>query len=366
MPSEQFYQLALTLVPQIGDVQAKILVDRFGSAAAVFKAPLQALEKVEGIGTIRATSLKKFNEFDAVEKELKFLEQYKILMLFLNDKNYPRRLLNCYDAPTLLFFKGNADFNTSRVLAIVGTRSNTDYGKRFTEQLVADLAAENVLIVSGLAYGIDAYAHKAALKNGLPTVGVVGHGLDQMYPPDHGSLAKEMMKNGGILSEFFSGTQPDKHNFPLRNRIVAGLSDATVVVETLIEGGSMITAKLADAYNRDVFAVPGRTIDKKSSGTNHLIQNNKAILLNNAAELLQVMGWDDKAKVKSQKQKELFIELTDEERKVMEILKEKETTGIDELNIRSGLSSSTVAAALLQLEMNHVVVALPGKQFRLL
>ena len=365
MPSELEYQLALTLVPNIGDVQAKLMVDVFGSASGVFKAPRAMLERVEGIGPARAAALKSFDDFDTVESELKFIEKFGIQTLFLTDSRYPWRLLNCYDPPALLFFKGNVDFNVPKVVAIVGTRSNTDYGRQFTEDLVAGLAAHRVLVISGLAYGIDAFAHKAAIRNGLSTVGVVGHGIDKMYPPGHSSLARDMIQNGGILSEFFSGTLPDKHHFPLRNRVVAGLSDATVVVETLVEGGSMITAKLADSYNLDVFAVPGRTTDPKSSGTNYLIQNNKAILLNNAAELLQVMGWEEKAKGNSPHQKALFIELSEEERKVLAILEEKETTALDEINIRSGLSSSTIAAALLNLEMNHVVASLPGKQFRL-
>jgi DNA processing protein len=275
-------------------------------------------------------------------------------------------LLNCYDSPTLLFYKGTADLNASKVVAIVGTRSNTDYGKHFTDDLIAELSSQQVLIISGLAIGIDAYAHKAALKNNLPTVGVVGHGLDKIYPSVNKGLARDMaLQNGGILSEFFSGTLPDKHNFPLRNRIVAGMSDATIVVETLISGGSMITAKLADAYNRDVFAVPGRTTDTKSKGCNYLIKNNKAILLTDAGQLLDIMGWQEKKK-KVKKQKELFIELTAEERQVVDILKQKESVHIDEINISSGLSSSAVAAAILNLELQSVIGSMPGKMYKLL
>jgi DNA processing protein len=201
----------------------------------------------------------------------------------------------------------------------------------------------------------------------LPTVGVVGHGLDKVYPSENTSLAKDMVKQGGgIVSEFFSGTKPDKHNFPLRNRIVAGLSDATVVVETNIKGGSMITAKLADAYNRDVFTVPGRTIDKASSGCNHLIKYNKAVLLTDAEELLDVLGWKEKSKEKLRQQKELFIELTAEEKRIVQLLQEKEMVSIDEINLKSGLSSSTAAAAILNLELQNVVSSLPGKVYKLL
>jgi len=224
-----------------------------------------------------------------------------------------------------------------------------------------------MIIISGLAHGIDAIAHKAAVKNGLPTVGVVGHGLDKVYPSENTGLAKEMIKDGGgMLSEFFSGTKPDKHNFPLRNRIVAGLSDATVVVETNIKGGSMITAKLADAYNRDVFAVPGRSIDKASSGCNHLIKYNKAILLTDADELLEVLGWKEKKKEKVKQQKELFIELSVEEKQIIQLLQEKEMVHIDQINLQSGLTSSAAAAAILNLELQNVIASLPGKMYKLL
>jgi DNA processing protein len=366
MDSELLYQLALTLVPNIGDVQAKILINHFGNASSIFQAKKLLLEKIEGIGEVRARSIKDFNDFYLAEEELKFIEKYKVKTLFLTDDDYPKRLLNCYDSPTLLFYRGSANLNASKIVAIVGTRSNTEYGKQFTEKLVKDLSEQDILIISGLAHGIDAIAHKAALKNGLPTVGVVGHGLDKVYPYENTGLAKDMVKDGGgILSEFFSGTKPDKHNFPLRNRIVAGLSDATVVVETNIKGGSMITAKLADAYNRDVFAVPGRTTDKVSSGCNHLIKFNKAILLTDADELLDVLGWKEKKKEKA-KQKELFIELSAEEKQIVQLLQEKETVHIDEINLKSGLSSSAAAAAILNLELQNVIASLPGKMYKLL
>lgn len=366
MNSELLYQLALTLVPNVGDVHAKVLVQHYGSAKAIFSAKKADLEKIEGIGAVTANGIKKFNEFDIAEREIAFIEKYKIKPLFLNDAGYPQRLLHCYDSPILLFYKGTADLNASKIVCIVGTRSSTDYGKAFTEKLVADLSARNILIASGLAFGIDACAHKAALKNGLPTVGVVGHGLDTIYPAEHAGLAKDMLKgDGGLLSEFFSKTKPDKHNFPLRNRVVAGLSDALVVVETAIKGGSMITAKLADAYNRDVFAVPGRTVDKNSTGCNYLVKNNKAVLLTDADQLVEVMGWTEK-KAKPKMQRELFIELSPDERQMVDLLQGKELMHIDEINIVSGLSSSAVAAAILSLELQGIVSCLPGKRYKLI
>ena len=365
MQNERLYQLALTLVPNIGDVHAKTLVQQFGDASSIFKAKQSTLEKLEGIGEVRAHCIKHFADFHLAETELSFLEKYKITPLFLTDESYPQRLLNCYDSPTLLFYKGGANLNAAKIISIVGTRNNTDYGKAFTERLVQELAEQNVTIISGLAFGIDAIAHKAAVKTNLPTVGVVGHGLSKIYPSQHAALAKEMITaGGGVLTEFFHDIKPDKHNFPLRNRIVAGISDATIVIETAVKGGSMITAKLADGYNRDVFATPGRTTDKMSAGCNHLIKYNKAILLTDAAELLDVLGWKEK-KTTPKKQRELFIELSPEETMVYQLLQAKDAAHIDEINAGSGLSSSTVAAAILNLELQGIVFSQPGKMYKL-
>lgn len=366
MPSELLYQLALTQVPNIGCVHAKILSLHFGSAESVFKSNKFSLEKIEGIGEIRAGSIKAFKDFQEAEDEIVFIEKYKIKPLFITDRQYPQRLLNCYDPPTMLFYKGNTDLNASRIVGIVGTRTNTEYGKQFTEKFVKDIASSNVLVISGLAFGIDAIAHKAALKNKLPTIGVLGHGLDTIYPPENSGLAKDMIKHGGILTEFHSKTKPDKHNFPSRNRVVAGLCDATIVVETGIKGGSMITAEMANSYNRDVFAVPGRNTDQKSGGCNNLIRNNKAILLTDAQQFLEIMGWDNATIHSKKNQKELFIELSEEEKMITNLLQEKENVSIDELVLKSACSSSAVAAAILNLELKNVIQSLPGKMYRLL
>lgn len=367
MSPQLYYQLALTMIPNIGPVQAKILLQHC-NVEEVFHAKKTYLEKIEGIGTIRAASIAGFTGFDEAEEEIKFIEKYNIRTLFLTDEHYPKRLLNCYDSPTLLFYKGDAELNAPKVIAIIGTRSHTDYAKQVTEKLVKDLSAQNILVVSGLAFGVDAIAHKAAVKNGLSTVGVMAHGLDQVYPYEHTSLARDMIKHkGGILTEFKSKTNPDKHNFPSRNRIVAGMSDATIVIETGIRGGSMITAELANGYNKDVFAVPGKITDTKSSGCNYLIRNNRAVLLTDAEELIQVMQWQENAESRKQKrsQRELFIELTAAEKIVVAILSEKETVHIDEINAKSGLSSSAVAAAMLNLELQGAIASRPGKMYRL-
>ena len=367
MTIDLLYQLALTEVPHIGPVHAKILIQELGTAQNIFTARKQHLEKMEGIGEVRAKSIKAFTDFSAAEKEIRFMEKYKITPLFITDKAYPQRLLNCYDSPTLLFYKGEGDLNVSKIISVVGTRSHSDYGKKMTEELVKDLAGQSITIVSGLAFGIDALAHKAANKYSLPTIGVMAHGLNQVYPAEHTRLAKEMIgKGGGLLTEFRSDTKPDKHHFPSRNRIVAGMSDATIVIETGVKGGSMITAELANSYNKDVFAYPGKATDVKSAGCNYLIKHNKAGLLTDAGGLLEMMGWNIPAKKsKERKQRELFVELTPDERVILDILKEKETVHIDELNLQSNLSSSHVAAAILTLELQNIIQSLPGKLYRL-
>jgi DNA processing protein len=359
------YQVALTQVPNIGAVQAKLLIEHFGDAQSIFKAKKKDIAAVEQIGTVRAKSIKEFTGFDAAEKEIAFTEKHHIQMLFLTGKDYPQRLLHCYDPPTLLYYRGNANLNNAKVVSIIGTRNNTEYGKQVTESIIGGLAEKNVLVVSGLAFGIDAIAHKASLHNNLPTVGVLAHGLDTIYPSYHKSLAKEMLLNGGLLTEFQRDTKPDKHNFPKRNRIVAGMSDATIVIETAAKGGSMITAELAYNYNRDLFAVPGKITDSKSSGCLKLIQQNKAILLTDAEQLMQVMGWQEQARPKKKQTLELFIDLSDDEKILVDLLKEKESLHIDELYLKSNLSSSTVAASILNLELQNVIASLPGKMYRL-
>ena len=365
MNNELLYQVALTLINGVGVVQAKQLMEHFGTAEQIFKAKKKELSLLEGIGEMRAKQIKDFDHFKEAETEMDFCDTHHIQTVFLTDTNYPQRLLNCYDSPTLLYYRGTADLNSSKIISIIGTRNNTEYGKQITEKFIEDIQAQNLVILSGLAFGIDAIAHKAALQNNVATIGVLAHGLDSIYPSQHTTLAKEMLLNGGLLTEFRKNTSPDKHNFPKRNRIVAGMSDATLVIETAVKGGSMITAELAYNYNRDVFAVPGKITDSKSAGCLKLIQQNKAVVFTNAEEFMHSMGWQQK-KITSKKQRELFIELNDDEKIIVALLQEKELVNIDELYIRSALSSSSVAAAILNLELNNVVLALPGKMYKLL
>ncbi|MEO7312528.1 MAG: DNA-processing protein DprA [Chitinophagaceae bacterium] len=367
MHTDLLYQIALSQIPNIGCVRAKTLADHFDTAEAIFKAKKSTLERIDGIGTVRAESIKNFTDFTLAEQELKFTEKYKIQPLFITSKHYPQRLLNCYDSPTILYYRGEANLNYSKTIAVIGTRSNTEYGKSLTEKLLKELASEKILVLSGLAFGIDTYAHKAALKNSLPTVGVLAHGLDTIYPAENTRLAKQMVaEGGGILSEFASGTKPDKHNFPTRNRIVAGMADATIVIETDIKGGSMITAELANNYNRDVFAFPGKTTDAKSKGCNYLVRSNKAALITCAQDLLEHMGWLPQPEKKNKIQRELFIELTADEKILVDMLNQNEQLPIDEIYLKSQLSTSLVAAALLSLELQGIVMSLPGKVYKLL
>jgi DNA processing protein len=366
MNPDLIFQLALCQVPYIGPVNAKKLVDQFGSAENIFRAHVRDIEAIEDIGLIKANKIKQFRDFRSAENEIRFIEKYKIEPLFLTDTAYPRRLLNCYDPPTLLFYRGNANLNSSRIISIIGTRSSTDYGKAVTEKLVQAVQPYDVIIVSGLAFGIDSFAHRAAIRNNVPTIGVLAHGLDTIYPPEHSALAKNMIKHGGLLSEFKSNTQPDKHNFPSRNRVVAGISDATIVIETGIKGGSLITANLANSYHRDVFACPGRITDSKSLGCNLLIKSHKASLLTSPEEFIETMGWNDDKTVKQKKAMLLFNDLDENEQKIISLLTDNAPMHIDELMFRSGMSNSLTASVILGLELRSIIATLPGKRFNLI
>lgn len=359
------YQVALTMIPQIGPVQSKILLQHC-DVEEIFHAKRSFLERLEGIGSVRAEAICSFRDFAEAEEEIRFIEKNDIQPLFITDKQYPRRLLNCYDSPTLLYYKGQADLNAEKIVAIIGTRKNTDQGRQLVDKLVEELSAHSVMVVSGLAFGIDSLAHRAAVKNGLRTVAVVAHGLDQLYPPENQGLCRDMLHaNGGILTEFKSGVKPDRHNFPSRNRLVAGMSDATIVVETDIKGGSMITADLANGYNLDVFAYPGRVNDIKSAGCNELIRTNRAQLVTDTKHILQAMGWLVNPSAKKTVQKQLFVELSPEETRLVDLLKENNGIHTDELNSRSGLSHGQFANAIINLELANVIVSLPGKMYRL-
>lgn len=361
------YKIAITLIPEIGDITGKKLISYCGGVEAVFREKKNVLMKIPGVGIHLANCIINQAVLKRAEEEIKFIEKFKITPLFYLDKNYPQRLKHCADNPMMLYYKGNADLNSSRIISIVGTRNATEYGKELCNNFIKDVSEMDILIISGLAYGIDACAHKAALENNLKTVGVLAHGLDRIYPHLNKPLAGKMLNNGGLLTEFISDTNPDRENFPKRNRIVAGISDAVIVVESALKGGALITGDIANSYNRDVFAFPGRIGDKYSEGANNFIKTNRAALIQSAKDLKYIMRWDENDnKSKIPKQQKLFIELTPEEKILVEIMTNEGETGFDKLYLQSKLNMSKVAASLLNLEFEGVVKVLPGKVYKLL
>ncbi len=359
------YKIALTLIPNIGDVLAKRLVAYTGGVEAVFEEKKAMLMKIPGIGNSLATDILSAEVKKRAEQEIVFIEKNNIQPLFFLDDDYPKRLSHCSDSPIMLYFKGNTNLNAEKIISIVGTRDATNYGKLLCEKLVCDLSALQVTIVSGLAYGIDICAHKAALENNLPTVGVFAHGLDRIYPALHKSTATKMLEQGGWLTDFMSETNPDRENFPRRNRIVAGISDATIVIESKANGGSLITAEIANSYNRDVFAFPGNVGSEVSEGCNNLIKKNKATLIQSANDVVYNLGWEIVKKKKAPAQKQLFVELRGDEETVFNCLKTRDEFSIDDLCFESKMPMSKVAATLLTLEFQGLVKSLPGKRYRL-
>ncbi len=364
---EQLHQIALTQIDGIGGVTAKSLISYCGGVEAIFHTPKRQLIKIPGIGAKTAQNILQHQEaLEKAQREMEFVQKHKIETVFYFDDRYPQRLKNCSDAPVLLYFKGNTSFNKQHIISIVGTRNATKYGKQICEELIEALKPYDVLVVSGLAYGIDHAAHTACVKNGLSTVGILGHGLDRLYPAQHRPLAKKMLEKGGLLTEFRSETAPDAKNFPRRNRIIAGMTDATIVVETGTKGGSIITAYLAQSYNREVLAFPGRIHEPYSMGCNQLIKKNVAKLIESVDDIVYHLGWEDADTPPKTVQKQLFIELTDTEKSVMAVLEEnKSGISIDKLCEASNLSQTAAAACLLQLEMKNIVETMPGKRFRL-
>lgn len=366
MPTEQEYLLGLMQIKGIGNIWARKLLQHFGSATALFQASVHQLKAIAGIDLYRSHGFSKELDLKLIAKELAFATQNEIQIISIFDKKYPKRLHEIQDAPFLLFSKGNVDLNHPKPIAIVGSRHNTAQGKQFTEELVQALQAFAPCIVSGLAYGIDIIAHKAAIASGLSTIGVLAHGLDRVYPQVHDATAKQMLAHGGILSEYPSGTNPDKQNFPMRNRIVAGMCDATIVIETAIKGGAMITAKLALSYNREVFALPGRYNDLRSAGCNYLIKTNIAQLVTSADDVANFMNWiDDVQQNKNGIQQKLFEAYNEEEQVLLDLIQNKEGIHIDELQIKTGFGSSNLATLLLQLEFAGIISTLPGKRYKI-
>lgn len=363
---ELIYKIAITLIPGVGCINGKNLVSYCGGVDAVFREKKRALLKIPGIGEQTVNAVLNQNVLGRAESEVGFLSKYGIQSFFYLDEGYPSRLKHCSDSPLMLYFKGTGSLNMSRVVALVGTRSSTEYGREVCNQLIIGLKSSEVAIVSGLAYGIDTWAHKAALEHSLPTLGVLGHSLDRIYPYANRSLAEKMLTCGGIVSEYISGTKPDRENFPMRNRIIAGMADAVVVVEAGNKGGALITAEIANSYNRDVFAIPGRVSDSKSQGCNNLIRSNRAALIQSAEDLMYMLDWTTGTDTKKLIQAKLFPVLKPDEEKLFNILKEAGDMDIDTLLIRSGFKPNQAANALLGLEFENLIKCMPGKVYRVI
>ncbi len=360
------YKIALTLIPGVGSVNGKSLVAYCGGVRAVFLEKKRALLKIPGIGEQTVNAITNHNVFNRAEEEIRFIRHKNITPLFYLEKDYPVRLKQCHDSPLMLYYKGTADLNVPKVVAMVGTRNATEYGRDMCRKIIEGLVEQNVLLISGLAYGIDTWSHKAALENKLETIGVLGHGLDRVYPYANRTLAEKMLESGGLLSEYMSNTLPDRENFPMRNRIIAGMSDAVIVVEAAETGGALITAEIANSYNRDVFAIPGRIGDLHSEGCNKLIKINKAALLQSAKDIIYLMNWNDVKGNKKSMQRQLFVNLSSDEELIVETLKEKGDLDIDTLLIETAMMPAKAASVLLNMEFEGIIRCLPGKVYRLL
>lgn len=370
MKDEQIYTLALTRIPGLGLVGAYNLVRTLGSASAVFQHRKNLKELIPEVSDKLIQALDCPEAFRRAEEELKYTEKNQIQCITLNEAAYPSRLRECEDAPLALFYRGNAPLNALKVISMVGTRHATPYGADICQSFARDLKdlCPDVLIVSGLAYGIDIHAHRAALQHGFSTIGVLAHGLDRIYPAAHRKTAIDMMDHGGLLTEFMSGTNPDRQNFVKRNRIVAGMSDATIVVESAVKGGALITAELAESYHRDCFAFPGRTKDLYSAGCNELIKNNRASLILSAEDFVNAMGWNLSSTPSSKTiQRELFPELNEEEKNIVQVL-QRNPNGIqiNILVVETNIPINRMSALLFEMEMKGVVRALAGGVYRLL
>ncbi|WP_343747411.1 DNA-processing protein DprA [Fluviicola sp.] len=359
------HQIALTFLSGIGSRRARMIVSHFNDLEAFFAEKRLNLAKIPGIPADFVSLKQRLNALSEADKVLQELERIGAKTVFFTEKGYPRRLKQCEDAPLLLYSKGNIDWNPEKTIAVVGTRHATDYGKALTHELIEGLAEHGVTVVSGMAYGIDICAHQEALKFNLPTWGVLGHGLSKMYPREHRKIADRMLESGGIISEFIPSQKAEPGHFPMRNRIVAGLADATVVIESGEKGGSLITANLATDYNRDVFAYPGDISRPYSKGCLDLIRKNQAALIRNASDLVEYMNWQV-SEPNQDRQRALFVDLNQREEKIMTVMRTKPELTLDAIGYLASLTISEVTGDLLNLEFKGLIRALPGRRFQLI
>ncbi len=363
MNEEIISLLRLQAIPNMGEISARKLIRQCGSARGVFREKLGALLKIKGIGTTMTRHLYDSLYLRLAEREYRFITDRGIDVIPFSDIRYPQYLNHCPDAPLLLFSRGNISLTEQRIISIVGTRNMTRQGGEFCRKLVEELRPLNPVIVSGFAYGVDICVHKAALEFGLQTIACLAHGLNQIYPRPHERYCRAMEENGGFLTEFWSDSKPEKNNFLKRNRIIAGMSTATVVIESGERGGSLVTAEMANGYNREVFAVPGRPGDQFSEGTNRLIKTQRAHLLTSAADLIYHLNWDLEEPAPIGIQKQLFVQMDETEQEIFSQLKKEGRSKLDDIAMRSGLPAGKTASALLSLEMKGAVRPLPGKFF---
>lgn len=362
--SDLQYVLALQHVPNLGDGTAKKLIRHCGSAEAVFKEKKASILKIGGVGNHKIQNLYDSIHLQEAEKELKFIERNNITCLYFEEEEYPEKLRHCLDGPILLFQRGKVDLRKKRIISMVGTRRATSAGLAFVEKFIEQLAPLDPVIVSGFAYGIDIASHRAAIKNGLQTLGCLAHGLNQIYPAVHEKYGHSVEENGGFLTDFWSRDAFDRRNFLKRNRIIAGLSEATVVVESAEKGGSLVTADIANSYNREVFAVPGRPTDSQSRGCNTLIKQQKAHLLTSAADLVYMLNWELEEKT-APVQKQLFVELEEEEQIVYYFLQSRGKEQLDLIALNCKIPTFKAASILLNMELKGMIRPLPGKLFEL-
>ncbi len=360
---EKIYHIALSMHDKVGPVTAKSLISYCGGIEGVFSATKKFLLNIPGIGEHFISSFEPKTSLIDAEKEYRYAEKHGIQVLTYMDSSYPKRLSHFEYSPIILYYKGSADLNHHRTVAVVGTRQPSDYGRLHCDRIIQGLISYDALLISGLAYGVDAAAHRQSVALGIPTIGVMGHGQDRIYPAEHKSLTTKMIEaGGGILTQFPINTKPDRENFPMRNRIIAALSDVIVVIESKRSGGSIITAEFGNEYNKDVFALPGPVGEDLSEGCNKLIKQNKAHLLESAEDIAYIMRWDDIDKGKVI-QKQLFVVLEPDESKLMDLLKTQKEISIDALTYALEMSPSSVSSLLLGLEFKGLIKSLPGKKY---
>ncbi|MDR1181229.1 MAG: DNA-processing protein DprA, partial [Bacteroidales bacterium] len=363
--TEILYTIALTQIPSVGNITALKLIDHCGSAEQIFKEPSKHLSKIEHISSAAIENIASSKEMalDTACKEMEYIEKKNITVFLKGEETYPLLLTQCVDAPVILFGKGNLNLNPKHTIAIVGTRRTTEYGIRVTKKIVQELIdCEGLQVISGLAIGIDTIAHQSALQNSFSTVGILGHGLPMLYPAGNRKLAEKMQENGGLLTEFISTVTGEACNFPRRNRIIAGMAEAVLIVEAYEKGGALITANLGASYNRDIFAIPGRIGDKASEGCNNLVKSNKAAMVTSGKDIIRLMMWENKLSKNTGKgiQKKLLLDLNEEERLIVDALQNGTELDIDALSIATNLTIATLSMTLLMLEFKGIIDCLPG------